>query len=132
MATQDQTTFGLKIGYGIIKKKSIFMEGCITPLQIIEAHVVGLCINFYKTPKHSVLSNVGLSYVGLCINFLLLIKKNNNLCDSYNGILDQKTINQAYSNKQMIFGMIDNINLFVRKEDGKIYIEYIINEVENK
>jgi transcriptional regulator with PAS, ATPase and Fis domain len=61
-----------------------------------------------------------------------LIEKNNNLCDSYNGILDQKTINQAYSNKQMIFGMIDNINLFVRKEDGKIYIEYIINEVENK
>jgi transcriptional regulator with PAS, ATPase and Fis domain len=61
-----------------------------------------------------------------------LIEQNNELCNNYNGLLDQKTINQAYSNKQMIFGMIDNIDLFVKKEDGKIYIEYIINEVENK
>lgn len=61
-----------------------------------------------------------------------LIEQNNNLCDSYNGMLDQLTIDKAYNNKQMIFGMIENIDLFVRREDGKIYIEYIINEVENK
>lgn len=61
-----------------------------------------------------------------------LINQNNNLCDSYNGLLDQKTKDKAYSNKLMIFEMMDTINLFVRREDGKIYIEYIINEVENK
>jgi hypothetical protein len=72
------------------------------------------CKNFFKSCAHQ------------------LIEQNNELCNNYNGLLDKKTINQAYSNKQMIFGMIDNIDLFVRKEDGKIYIEYIINEVENK
>lgn len=32
----------------------------------------------------------------------------------------------------MMFDMIDKIDLFVRREEGKVYIEYIINEVNKK
>lgn len=65
-----------------------------------------------------------------CANQLL--EPNKNLCNNYDRLLDKESINQAYSNKQMMFDMIDKINLFVRREEGKVYIEYIINEVGKK
>ena len=65
-----------------------------------------------------------------CANQLL--EPNKNLCNSYDRLLDKELINQAYSNKQMMFDMIDKIDVFVRREEGKVYIEYIINEVGKK
>jgi hypothetical protein len=61
-----------------------------------------------------------------------LLEPNKKLCDNYNRLLDKELINQAYSNKEMMFDMIDKIDLFVRREEGKVYIEYIINEVNKK
>lgn len=61
-----------------------------------------------------------------------MLEPNKKLCDNYNRLLDKELINQAYSNKEMMFGMIDKIDLFVRREEGKVYIEYIINEVNKK
>ena len=61
-----------------------------------------------------------------------MLEPNKNLCNSYDGLLDKELINQAYNNKQMMFDMIDKIDLFVRREGGKVYIEYIINEVSKK
>ncbi len=62
-----------------------------------------------------------------CANQLL--EPNKKLCNNYDGLLDKESISQAYSNKQMMFDMIDKIDLFVRREEGKVYIEYILNEV---
>jgi transcriptional regulator with PAS, ATPase and Fis domain len=72
------------------------------------------CKNFFKQCAHQ------------------LLEPNKKLCDNYNRLLDKELINQAYSNKEMMFDMIDKIDLFVRREEGKVYIEYIINEVNKK
>ena len=61
-----------------------------------------------------------------------MLEPNKKLCNNYDGLLDKESISQAYSNKQMMFDMIDKIDLFVRREGGKVYIEYIINEVSKK
>lgn len=61
-----------------------------------------------------------------------LIEPNEKLCNTYSEIIEKNIMNKAHDNKVVMFSIIDNINLFVRKQEGKLYIEYIINKINNK
>jgi hypothetical protein len=68
-------------------------------------------------------------FLKLCVR--QLIEPNNRLCNTHNGIIENDIMNKAQSNKRVMFSIIDNIDLFVRKLEGKSYIEYIINGINN-
>jgi hypothetical protein len=61
-----------------------------------------------------------------------LIEPNNKLCRTHEGLLEKEIMDKAVYNKDIIFSIIEDINLFVRKQNGKAYIEYIINGIEDR
>jgi hypothetical protein len=61
-----------------------------------------------------------------------LIEPNNKLCRTHGGLLEKEIMNKAMYNKDIIFSIIEDIDLFIRKQDGKAYIEYIINGIEER
>jgi len=61
-----------------------------------------------------------------------LIEPNNKLCRTHEGLLEKEKMDKAVYNKGIIFNIIEDIDLFVRKQDGKAYIEYIINGIEDR